>query len=297
MIDLRALPPLAALRAFAAYAGTGSVTAAGDTLNVSHAAISQQLRALETHLGVALFDRSARGLVLTEAGLRLADAVDSGFGAIVRAVTELTGADADRPLMVSTTSSFAAAWLLPQLADFRARNPGIDLMIDPTPEVKKLEPGGFDIALRYGAGNWPGVEAEQILHASTVVVAAPELQAVKRGLEFLGHLPWLQELGTSEATDFLQRHGLSRPDGGPGLTALPGNLLLEAVRSAQGVAVLTRAFVAEDLASGRLELLYEDEGCEGYFLVTRPGVLRPAARAFANWIRRQAKLHETGDVS
>jgi DNA-binding transcriptional LysR family regulator len=155
MTDFHALPPLAALRAFAAFVEAGSLVRAGAALNVSHAAVSQQLRALETHLGVALFDRSGQALRLTAEGQRLAEAVVSGFEAMGRAVEELTGRDAGRPLMVTTTSSFAAGWLLPRLADFRARHPGIDLMIDPSPEVKPLAPGGFDVALRYGAGADP----------------------------------------------------------------------------------------------------------------------------------------------
>src|SRR5688572_1443612 len=112
MSGLAALPPLAALRALAAFAETGSVVAAGAVLNVSHPAVSQQLRALETHLGVALFDRGGRGLRLTAGGERLAAAVTAGFAQMVRAVEELTGADADRPLMVTTTAAFASGWLL-----------------------------------------------------------------------------------------------------------------------------------------------------------------------------------------
>jgi LysR family glycine cleavage system transcriptional activator len=287
-MDFSLLPPLAALRAFAAFTATGSVVKAGAALNVSHPAISQQLRALEEHLGLALFDRSAQALRLTPEGQALAAAVQAGLGGIAAVVADLTGAETGRPLMVTTTSSFAAGWLLPRLADFRAGNPDVDLMLDPTPEVKPLGPGGIDIALRYGAGRWPGVSAELILSTPVVVVAAPSLvgEGPVSGLEAVADLPWVQELGTTEAVDFLQRHGLVRKVGG-GLTALPGNLMLDAVRTGQGVGVTARAFVEADLASGRLRLLHEDDEREGYYLVTRPGVQRPAARAFATWIRRQ----------
>lgn len=289
MIDFSALPPLAALRAFAAFVETGSVVKAGDRLNVSHAAVSQQLRALESHLGLSLLDRSGHSLRLTDEGRRLADAVVGGFEGMARTVEELTGKDAGRPLMVTTTATFASGWLLPRLADFRLKHPEIDLMIDPTPEVRPLGPGGMDLALRYGAGDWPGVDAELIVSTPVVVVAAPSVVGDRRldspgGLD---GLPWLQELGTNEATDFMQRHGISR-QGGPGMTVLPGNLILDAARDGQGVAAIARAFVEADLASGRLRELYCSDEREGYFLVSRPGVLRPAARAFAAWIRRQA---------
>ena len=95
----RHLPPLAALRAFCAWAETGSMTAAGVALNVSHAAISQQIRALEAHLGLALIERGTGTAQLTEDGARLADALRSGFGEMARVVAELTGAEAGRPLL------------------------------------------------------------------------------------------------------------------------------------------------------------------------------------------------------
>ena len=288
MSGLASLPPLAALRAFAAFVETGSVVAAGAMLNVSHPAVSQQLRALETHLGLALLDRGGRGLRLTPDGTRLAAAVTAGFAQMVRAVEDLTGADAGRPLMITTTAAFASGWLLPRLADFRAQHAEISLMIDPSPEVKPLVPGGIDIALRYGRGDWPGVSSELILDTPVVVVATASL--VGAGpigtLSDLAGLPWLQELGTTEATDFMQRHGIA--PAGLGMTALPGNLVADAVRDGQGIAVLARAFVEADLAAGRLRLLFEDGAREGYYLVTGPGVLRPPARAFARWIRRQA---------
>ena len=131
-MDWRSLPSLSALRAFAALAETGSFTRAGAALNVSHAAISQQVRALEERLGVALLPRDGRRGVLTPAGERLAAALEAGFGGIARAVDELTGADADRPLHVSTTPAFAANWLMPRLASFRHEHPEVELMLNPT---------------------------------------------------------------------------------------------------------------------------------------------------------------------
>ena len=103
MIDWQSLPPLSALRAFAALTESGSVVEAGGRLNVSHAAISQQVRALEAHMGLSLVDRSGRKLELTADGRILAEALSEGFGLITATTAALTGADADRPLQVSTT--------------------------------------------------------------------------------------------------------------------------------------------------------------------------------------------------
>src|SRR6056297_1364065 len=272
-MDWQALPPLTALRAFAALAETGGTAAAGARLNVSHAAVSQQVKQLEAHLGVALVDRTGRQLRLTAEGRDLADALSLGFGAIARAVETLTGADADRPLQISTTPSFAAHWLMPCLSAFRQAHPQIDLMIDPTPRLIALEPGGIDIALRYGAGHWPGLESELLFRSPIVAVAAPQLVEGKR-IECpadLADLPWLQEFGTNEASDWLRRRGVVKE------------------RAAGLMQVTVREWVRQDIAAGRLRLLFEEDGDSGYHIVTRPGVLRAPAKAFVTWLRRQAR--------
>lgn len=286
-MDWLEMPPLAALRAFSAFAERRNVVEAGAALNVSHAAISQQLRGLESHLGVALLDRSGRALSLTDEGERLAHAVELGFGAIESAVQDLTGADAARPLHVSATPSFSAVWLVPRLADFRARHPGIDLVIDPTPVLASLKPGGIDVALRYGDGTWPGLKSEPLLISPMVIVAAPALLAgrVIRHPSDLANLPWLEELGTTEAGNWLRSEGVEHGVSG-GRMQMPGNMLLDAARDGQGVAVTVRHFVEPDLRSGRLVELFSRGDGAGYHIVTRPGAPRPAARAFAAWLRR-----------
>lgn len=294
-MDWQSLPPLTALRAFAALAEAGSAVAAGARLNVSHAAVSQQVKALEAHLGLSLVDRSGRQLGLTAEGRQLAEALKLGFGAIARAVEDLTGADAERPIQVSTTPGFAAQWLMPRMLDFRQRHPDMDVMINPTPERVVLEPGGIDIAIRYGTGGWPGVEAEPLFFSHLVVVAAPQLVGGRKITEpaDLLDLPWVQEYGTSESTDWLRRKGLANVRIA-GMTQVPGNLLLEGVRQGQGVSLTVRQWVEDDIAAGRLCLLFEEPEETGYFIVTRPGVLRPRARAFAAWLKRQARADRAG---
>lgn len=288
MTDWRNLPPLNALRAFAAFAETGAVAKAGAALGVSHAAISQQIRALEDHMGVALVSRAGRELALTAQGRLLADAALTGFRGMAECAAILTGADASRALHITTTPSFAIGWLMPRLADFRSRHPEIDIVIDPSPELRELGPQGADIAFRYGNGDWLGVEAVLQLSSSIVAVASPALiaYAAVTSVADLADKPWLQELGTSEATAFLRKYGVER-GARFGLTSLPGNLMLEAARAGQGVAVTARAFVEADIAAGRLHVLVEDDEREGYFLVTPAGVLRPPTKAFAQWARRQ----------
>ncbi|MCE0507067.1 LysR family transcriptional regulator [Roseivivax sp. GX 12232] len=288
-MDWSSLPPLSALRAFAAYTECGSVTEAGRRLNVSHAAISQQMRNLETHLGLKLLDRSGRSLSLTYEGHELASALSDGFGTIAATIEALTGADADRPLNVTTSPTFAANWLMPRLAGFAVEHPEIDVMIAPTPQLVPLEPGGTDVAIRYGSGSWPGLESVELLRSPIHVVAAPSLVghgAVPR-LSELTRYPWLQELGTSEATEWLESHGV------PGARIkglyVPGNLMLDGARNGQGIAVSTRVAVEEDLRAGRLRLLFEERPDAGYHVVTLPGTKRPPLKAFLRWILKEVK--------
>lgn len=283
------LPPLSALRAFCAYAQTGSVIQAGAALNVSHAAISQQMRALETHMGVALLDRSGRQLELTSEGEALANVLRDGFGRIAETVQALTGADADRPLQVACTPSFAAGWLMPRLARFRAEHPGLEMMILPSPARTDPSPGGIDVALRYGTGPWPGFDHDLLLPAPLVVVGSPGLfpDGPPDHPEALLNLPWLQELGTHEATRWLESRGVTG-NRSASVTHVPGNLMLDGVRTGQGIAVMTRLSVETELDNGRLLALFEDDEGAGYHILTRPGPPRPPVKAFLRWLRREA---------
>ena len=295
MIDWIGLPPLAALRAFAAYAETGNLTAAGARLNVTHAAISQQIRSLEQRLGLDLLQRNGPQTRLSPEGQRLAQALEQGFDTIASAIDALTGADAARPVQISVTPSFASAWLMPRLADLRARHPEVNLMIDASPALRQLRPGELDVAIRHGCGDWPGVETEVLLSSPIAVVAAPALvgEGAISGPEALTQYHWLHETGVNEASDWLARHGVS---GGvsAGVTALPGNMMMEAARQGQGVAILAWPFVAEDVAAGRLRLLFQDDHDKAYYIVTRPGVQREAVRLFLRWLRRQKVAPDKG---
>lgn len=278
-----------ALRAFLALYQTGTMAQAGAALNVSHAAVSQQVRTLETHLGLPLLDRSGRRVQFTPQGLQLVQVLDRTFDEIETTINDLTKQEDERPLQISATSSFASNWLLPRLADFRMRHPEISLMINPTAELQALEPGGIDAALRYCDGNQPGLEAHLIVASPIVVVAAPEL--VGDGpvsAQTLHRMSWVQELGTNEASDFLDSQGVGK-EARAGITSLPGNMVIEAARSGQSAAVVARAIVLPEIKSGRLRVLHQDKQGKGYYLVTRPGGQREALRKFSRWIRQQAK--------
>ena len=95
--------------------------------------------------------------MLTPEGAQLAAALDAAFSDIRRAVDELTGGDATRPLQITSTPAFTSSWLMPRLSEFRHEHPAIQLMLNPTTELVELKPGGIDVAIRYGSGDWRGL--------------------------------------------------------------------------------------------------------------------------------------------
>jgi len=295
-MDWSDLPSLNSLRAFAAVAETGSYSRAGAVLNVSHAAVNQQVKALETRLGVTLAVRKGRGIALTTEGAALARDLAAGFATIQRGVEALTGADATRPVQITTSPAFAVAWLMPRIADFQQDHPEVTLMLNPTSEVMELKPGGIDMAIRYrDSRSGPSSEVSAVLIADMIVVGTPALIGAREigDPAMLVELPWLQEFGTNEVADWLLHHGVI-PDAPLKITHMPGNLIMDAVRRGDGITYTARPFVAEELRDGRLVELFSDTAFGTYYIVTRPGVLRPPLRAFVKWLKRQAAAETAG---
>lgn len=295
------LPPLSALRAFEAAARNLSFSAAGRELNVTHVAVGQQVRRLEEALGVVLAIRHPRGLELTPEGARLATRLVESFALMREAVGELADLTSDRPLRVTLTPMFAANWLMPRLGEFRAEHPHIELMLNPTPGRVDLRREDYDLAIRYGAGEWAGLEAEPFIPSRFMIVAARRLVEGRR-LDTpadIARLPWLMQQGTDEFDVWLAAHGV--PIGRKhDITHLPGYMLLAAIREGQGVGCTTRLFIEEDLRSGRLVSLFEDEAQDmraGYYLVRRPGPMREPLRALMRWLRRAARADPEGAVA
>ena len=297
-MDWNRFPPLSSLRAFEAAARNLNFTAAGRELNVTHAAIAQQVRGLEAHIGIRLVERDGRGIRLTAEGSLLQLSLEDGFGRIGDALDALGTAEDERPLNVTMTPSFAVSWFMPRLERFRAAYPDIDLVINPTADTIDLAEGGCDVAIRYGSGGWKGLEVDLLVPSTFVIAAAPALV----GKDWQGEpadllkLPWLQEFGTHEVRDWMNRQDIAMPRH-THVTVLPGYMVLDALRRGQGIAATARALVADDLDAGRLVILHEESGelPVGYYLARRPGIQRTAVKHFTRWILREAKKAEGPD--
>lgn len=289
-MDLSRLPSLTALRAFDAVARSGGFSAAARLLNVTHAAIAQQVRTLERDLGVPLLYREGRGIALTEDGQTLAAALRDGFGQIAAAIAQITGPAQNRPLRITMTPSFASQWLMPRLRGFWAAHPDVPLTLHPDKRLTDLHREGMDLAIRFGDGHWPGLAVDLLTPAAYAIVAAPALLAGRTALsrDDLRSLPWVIEEDWPEQTLWLRRFGID-PDGLTGLRVPTEELALEAARQGFGLHLELPALIEDDLARGRLVKVHQgDPEGLGYFLVTRPGPVKPALRLFTRWLRSVA---------
>lgn len=290
MIDWRSLPSLTALRAFAATAEARSFSQAARMLNVTHAAVAQQVRALEAELGHPLVQRDGRGVSLTPDGEQLHQALSEGFAAIQRGVETLRDGAADRPVRVTLTTSFAAQWLMPRLKDFWEKHPDIGLSLHPEPRVVDLHREGMDLGIRYGSGDWPGLEATYLAPARLVVAGAPALLGERHKLtpDEMRGMDWVLSRNWPEQDAFLRRLGLEPQD--LSRTDVSGeDLAIAAARQGLGLVVEGEALIEADVKEGRLRVVHESrEKLPAYFIVTLPGPQRAAARAFLKWLKSQA---------
>ena len=167
--------PLNALRAFEASARHLSFTRAGLELCVSQGAVSHQVKALETRLGVALFRRLPRGIALTDEGLALIPVVQEAFDAIGATLGRFSGGRFQEVLTVGVVATFAIGWLLERLPDFTARHPGVDLRLLTNNNRVDLAGEGLDLAIRFGVGAWHGTHGDRIVDAALTPLCAPGL--------------------------------------------------------------------------------------------------------------------------
>ena len=289
-IDWKRMPPLTALRAFAATAREGGFSAAARRLNVTHAAVQQQVRALEAELGVALLWRDGRHLHLTAEGERFAATLADGFTMIQSAVEALRAQHVEKPLAVTLPPAFASEWLMPRLSRFWKRHPEIALSLLPEQRTIDLREVGANLGIRFGDGSWPGVISEFVTAAPQVVVAAPELLGgrEKLSLREMSMLPWIREGDWPEQMQLLESIGL-KPAALKFVDFPNEELALSAAREGIGLHLETEALIEEDIKLGWLVKIHElnDESL-GYYIVRPPGPMSPAAKTFMDWLKAEA---------
>ena len=286
-VDWRSFPSLTSLRAFEAAARLQSFTLAARTLNVTHAAIAQQVRGLEDHLGRELIYREGRGLALTAEGARLAQGLVEGFRTIAVALDEVRAAGPGAPLRVTLTPAFAAQWLMPRLKGFWSAHPEVPISLHPDKRVVDLRREGIDLGIRFGNGTWSGLDVEFLTAADYVIVGAPALLNGRKNLTTaeLSAMPWVIEQDWPEALTWLRRFGL-QPDAMTIAYIPTEELALSAARQGYGLHVEAAALLEQDVARGTLEIVgtIKDDSL-AYYMVSRPGPKRPELKIFMKWLK------------
>lgn len=300
----RTLPSLSSLKAFDAVGRHLNLSEAGAELNVTHAAMSQQIRNLEEWLGEALFDRTHRSMTLTELGASYHLSVRGAFDALERATREAMRSDDRRPLMVTTTPSFASRWLVPRLRRFQSRHPDIPIYIAPSNGLVDFRNGTTDIGIRFGSGNWPDLSAERLLNADLIPVCSRQYLANSEPLaqpsDLTNHF-LLHDSDESEWRHWMQVNGVPDLKLDKGIVYSDAVFAYQAALEGQGIYLAELGLVREDIAANRLvEALDGRRGIKGFYHVVVPAdrPVRPFAQTFKDWIIEEAAANvDTRDLA
>jgi LysR family glycine cleavage system transcriptional activator len=257
----RRLTHLNGMRAFEAVARHMSFAAAAEELGVTPAAVSQQVKTLESYLDVKLFRRTKRGIFLTDVAQAMLPEVQEGFDLVAAALSRARAQRSRRHLVVSVTPSVAAKWLMPRLERFIARHPEIDVRLDTTTRLVDFSREDVDVAVRYGSGDYPGLEVAPLMSEQAFPVCSAKLRDGRhplRALDDLRHHTLIHDDSMPAGSAFphwagwLEAAGARGIDASRGLHVNASMLAIQAAIDGQGVALGRSVLVADDLASGRL---------------------------------------------
>ncbi len=285
-IDWSRLPPLTTLRAFEATARLEGYSAASRALNVTPAAIAQQVRKLEREIGTALVRREGRGLVLTQAGRQLSQPLQEAFSKIAKGIHDLETVEAARGVCVSTTDFFASSVALPRLGEFWAQHPKFQVSFSPDGNTAPVDLDSFDLVVRGGPPGkiWEAHAQVQLLETPMILTAAPAL--IGKGDVDVSALAWIRDRGIGGGVfeEAIRRAGC---DPGKLRFVDPGDAKLELETAVMGYGVhFTPALtVRNQLAEGTLVKLDIDLGMRGaYYAIYRKGPVSGQVQRVLDWL-------------
>ncbi len=289
--------PLNALRVFEAVARHGSFTKAGEELGMTQTAVSYQVKLLEENIGEPLFLRRPRQISLTETGERLAPQVTEAFETLQLAMAEARG-ETEVTLQITCLATFASQWLARKLGLFQLAHPNIAARMNTSDTLVDLGREAFDIGIRSGTGEWPGLRAEKLMDVYFTPMLSPALAGTIGGVHEPADLLKLRIFDTTDPWwhQWLEAAGVPASNLKPRADSYYGAQAFEASAAVagQGVAILTPDFYPEELASGKLIRPFELQCSDGrgYWLAyteNRRNV--PKIKAFRNWILNE--MHGT----
>ncbi|WOD09898.1 LysR substrate-binding domain-containing protein [Pseudomonas sp. NyZ704] len=286
----RRLPSLSALRAFEAAARHESAKQAALELSVTATAISHQVRGLEESLGVSLFVRKPRQLELTAQGRELQEVLESAFDSISTAVERLSAVPCRQAVTLSTTPAVAVRWLLSWVCLLRESHPDIDLRIHASHEPVALDGVTADLAIRYGDGRWPGLVAEKLFDNTFIPTCSPHL-GLRDVAQLASHslIHFRNEDAVSSPIDWAAWQKLAKVPGldvSAGLVFSDETHAVSAAIGGQGVALMSRPLIEDELREGRLVQPFGPafEGKPFYLVYPESRRNDPTILAIRDWV-------------
>jgi LysR family glycine cleavage system transcriptional activator len=285
--------PLGALRVFEAVATHASFSAAADSLHVTTAAVSQQIKSLESYIQVPLFRRSGRRVEITEEGLELLPAVRAGLDKLESAIHQIKQYGRAGPLQISLLSSFMQIWLLPRIRSFRRKFPDVELRFHTSRELVDFSRAAVHVAIRFGHGNYPNLHSEKLLDDWIVPVGTPELikqyGMIECGTDLSKHpllesddMPWSVWQRVDEQLAWQSR--------APSIDDSAG--LLVAAEEGLGYALARWTMATRSLQKGTLRLASREAlpfGSAYYFVCPHAYLDLPKVAQFREWIVAAAR--------
>jgi LysR family glycine cleavage system transcriptional activator len=282
------LPPLRSFRVLEAAARHQNYTRAADELHLTHSAVSHQIHALEASLGVRLFERSGRQMRATETGRLLAQDVRATLDALAAAVERVRGADTANAITVSVLPSFAAAWLVARLGGFLERHPQVELRLESTTALADFRNDGVDVAIRYGSGNYEGLECVKLFDDEVFPTMSPKLKrsARIRTPADLARVPLLRIRNQPWAPWFAAA-GIAQGEPRRGPVFNDSELALQAAIQGQGAVLARGSLAAAKLRAGVLVAPFKQRiaSPQTCWLVYPPHHGRkPSVQLFRDWL-------------
>lgn len=290
-MSYRRLPSLSALRSFEAAARHESAKQAAQELSVTATAISHQIRGLEEALGISLFVRKPRQLELTPQGRELQQVLETAFDSISHVVERMSAAPSRRTITLSTTPAIAGRLLLPWVCLLRESHPDIDLRIHASHEPVALDGVAADLAIRYGDGRWSGLVAEKLFDNVFIPACSPHLGLHETNQLHLHPLIHFRpQGGVSSPLDWATWQKLAKVPGldlSAGLVFFDETHAVSAAIGAQGVALMSRQLIEDELREGRLVQPFgpEIEGKPFFLVYPESRQHDPTILAIRDWVR------------
>ena len=281
------IPPLPWLRAFEAASRNGNFSSAGEELGLTPAAISHQVRSLEDHLGYPLFSRQTRPMELTMMGELYLPWVIKAFETLRMGTHDVFGARQTQPVRIRCLPTFAQAWLLKRLPDFRARHPEINLQLHVGTWASAIQSDQLDIEIRFGDGNWAGQRATLLSHDPVLPLCHPDQRPKNDTLDALRDAPLIEIIGVADNwRQFFRQENLTPPTRLSPITVDQSSAALEIAANGLGYALVSGCFAAPYLQDGRLvrALTRELKTDHAIYVTCAAGPVSYECQLFHDWL-------------